>query len=74
MVASNDKFELSEFFVGLSLFDDRIGAGVKIKIVAHLQLEQSTNSVKCLDQPNECLRVSVHLNWHFASCSENSAL
>ena len=53
------------------LFYDRIGADANTKMVAHLRLEQSTNSVKCLDQPksHECLRVSVHLHWHFASSS-----
>ena len=45
VVASDNLFDFSEILVGLSLFDDRIGADLK----TNLQLDKSTNSVKHLD-------------------------
>jgi hypothetical protein len=45
----------SEMLVGLSLFDDRIGADVKSLMVTNLRLPQSINSVKRLDHPPEPL-------------------
>ena len=38
-------FDFSEILVGLSSFDDRIGADLK----TNLQLDKSTNSVEHLD-------------------------
>jgi len=44
---------IQEVLVGLSLFDDRIGADVKSQMVTNLCLPQSTHSVKRLDCPPE---------------------
>jgi len=46
---------ISEILVGLSLFDDKIGADVKTLMVTNLRLPQSINSVKRLDRPPEPL-------------------
>jgi hypothetical protein len=45
----------SEILVGLSLFDDRIGADVKTLMVTNLRLPRSISSVKRLDHPPEPL-------------------
>jgi len=45
----------SEILVGLSFFDDRIGADVRRHMVANLQIPASAESAKCLDSPPEPL-------------------